>query len=135
MADAADQDQPDANAGDEQHQREEPARGRQTVLSDSPRPQLSPSQIEAIREAFVGHDPEASRFSLWGLLVVVSGASLILAAGSYFPKSVFAGAVGIATLVSLVVLSVMKHPSGILQVGWWTLLLIYLMAIFSAVLG
>lgn len=134
MADTADQEQPGGSA-DADRRREEPDRDRQTISSTSSRRQLSSSQIEAIRDAYVGHDAEASRFSLWGLLAIVGLASLILAVGTYFPKPIFAGALGIATLVSLVALSAMKHPPGILQVAWWTLLLIYLMAIFSAILG
>lgn len=135
MADPADQEQPEEPAGDGNCRQEETGRDGQPPFSALPDRQLSPSQIEAIREAFVGNEAEASRFSLWGLLGIVSGASLILAVGSYLPKPVFAGAVGIATLVSMVALSAMKRPPGILQVGWWTLLVIYLMAIFSAILG
>lgn len=134
MADAADREPSGDNAGDESPQHEL-SLDRPAATSESSRPHLSPGQIEAIREAFVGGNPEAARFSLWGLLGIVSGASLILAVGSYFPKPVFAGALGIATFVSLGVLSAMKHPPGILQVAWWVLLLIYLMAILSAILG
>lgn len=122
MAEQGDQETSGASPGDE-------------LDRQSPRDQLSADQIEEIRQTFVGKDPDASRFTLWGLLGVVSAASLILALGTYFPKPIFAGAVGIATLISLVALSAMKQPPGIWQVAWWTLLLIYLMAIFSAVLG
>lgn len=122
MADSADQQKPEPTSDDDARQPDAAGHGVPTTPQDAPRQQLSHSQIEAIREAFVAHDPDASRFSLWGLFGVVSVASLILAVGSYFPKSIFAGAVGIATLVSLVALSAMKHPPGILQVGWWTLL-------------
>lgn len=98
-------------------------------------PQLSPNDVKAIRDALVDVDPDERRYSLWGLLGIITGASLVLAVGSYFPKSVFAGAVGIATLVTLVALSAMKNPPAVLQIAWWTLLLIYLMAIGSAILG
>jgi hypothetical protein len=43
--------------------------------------------------------------------------------------------VGIATLVSMVALSAMRNPPAVLQAAWWTLLVIYLMAIGSAILG
>lgn len=131
---AADEAGPDGVPGEE-NRPEGTGNARHVPAATSTRGELSPRQIEAIREAFVSPDAESSRFSLWGLFVVVSGASLILAAGSYFPKPLFAGAVGIATLVSMVALSAVKHPPGVLQVGWWVLLLIYLMAIFSAILG
>ena len=97
-------------------------------------PAMSADEVKAIHEAFAPGDPDAKRFSLSGLLAIVTAASLLLAVGSYFPKPIFAGAVGIATLVSMVALSAMKNPPAVLHVAWWTLLLIYLMAIGSAVL-
>ena len=108
------------------------ALGRQTAGNA---PTMSPEDVKAIRDTLVDADPEAARFSLWGLLGIVTGASLVLAVGSYFPKSVFAGAVGIATLITMVALSAMKNPPAVLQLAWWTLLLIYLMAIGSAIMG
>lgn len=98
-------------------------------------PAMSAGDLEAIHEAFTGRDPDAQRYSLWGLLGIVTAASLLLAIGSYFPKPIFAGAVGIATLISMVALSAMKNPPAVLHVAWWTLLLIYLMAIGSAIVG
>jgi hypothetical protein len=84
---------------------------------------------------FVTDDAAAQRFSMWGLLGVVTGASLVLAVGTYFPKPIFAGAVGLATLITMVALSAMREPPAVLQLAWWTLLLIYLMAIGSAIVG
>jgi hypothetical protein len=94
---------------------------------------LSTAELQNIREAFTGQDPESRRFSMWGLLGIVTAASLVLAVGSYLPKPVFAGGVGIATLLSMVALSAMKNPPAVLQVAWWVLLLIYVMAIGSAI--
>jgi hypothetical protein len=93
----------------------------------------SPAELAAFVDAIEGKDPDSRRFSVWGLLGIVTVASVILAIGSYLPRSVFAGTVGMATLLSMVVLSAMKNPPTVLQVGWWVLLLIYLMAIASAV--
>ena len=108
-------------------------------VAERPAPQhasdISPAELKAIHDAFTGQDPDAQRFSLWGLLGVITAASLLLAVGSYVPKPIFAGGVGIATLLTMVILSAMKNPPAVLQVAWWTLLLIYLMAIGSAILG
>jgi hypothetical protein len=91
--------------------------------------------LDAFVDALQGKDPESRRFSMWGLLGIVTAASLVLSAGSYLPKPVFAGAVGIATLLSMVALSAMRNPPAVLQAAWWVLLLIYLMSIVSAVWG
>ncbi|MGH7136542.1 MAG: hypothetical protein ACREHD_12435 [Pirellulales bacterium] len=119
---------PDEEPGGERPAGERPARA-------PPSRPMSDDELKAIRHVVIGDDPDAQRFSLWGLLGIVTGASLVLAVGSYFPKPIFAGAVGIATLVTMVALSAMKHPPAVLQVAWWTLLLIYLMAIGSAIMG
>ena len=78
--------------------------------------------------------PESRSFSM-GLLGIVTAASLVLSLGSYLPRPLFAGTVGIATLVSMVALSAMKNPPIVLQTSWWVLLLIYLMTIVSAIWG
>jgi hypothetical protein len=98
-------------------------------------PPPSAFEPEAFVDALEGKDPESRRFSVWELLGVVTAASLVLSLGSYLPKDVFAGTVGVGTLLSMVGLSAMKNPPAVLQVGWWVLLLIYLMAIASAVWG
>lgn len=72
---------------------------------------------------------------MWGLLGIVTAASVVMAIGNYLSKPVFAGAVGMATLVTMIGLSALKEPPAVLQVAWWTLLLIYLMAIAAAVLA
>jgi hypothetical protein len=95
----------------------------------------SARELDAFVDALQDKDPDSRRFSMWGLLGIVTAASLILSLGSYFPKPAFAGIVGIATLVSMVGLSAMKNPPAVLQAAWWVLLLIYLMSIASAVWG
>ena len=101
--------------------------------SNPPSVTMSAAELQSIRETFVGQDPELRRFSMWELLCVVTAASLVLAVGTYLTKPIFAGALGMTTLISMVALSAMKHPPAVLWLGWWILLLIYLMAIGSAV--
>jgi hypothetical protein len=119
--------------GGSNEQRASDSSGGRWVDDPIPSSPLSPADLKTIRATVTGEDPELRRFSMWELLAIVTGASLVLAVGTYVPKPVFAGAVGMATLISMVALSAMKHPSAALQIGWWILLLIYLMAIGSAV--
>ena len=134
MVEATGESQPDQSPGDGASGDEAEGRLLGPRPSDAS-PRMSAEDVQAIRDVFVSDDPATQRFSMWGLMGIVTGASLVLAVGSYFPKPIFAGAVGIATLVTMVALSAMKQPSAVLQVAWWTLLLIYLMAIGSAILG
>ena len=52
----------------------------------------------------------SQRFSLWGLLGLMTVVAVILGIGAYLPKAVFAGVLGIATLLAMVVLSLLKCP-------------------------
>ena len=135
MVEAAGESQPDRSPGEAARGDKADDHTSRPPPRDDGSPRMSADDVQAIRDAFVGEDPDAQRFSLWGLLGIVTAASLVLAVGSYFPKPIFAGAVGIATLVTMVALSAMKNPPAVLQVAWWTLLLIYLMAIGSAIVG
>jgi hypothetical protein len=103
--------------------------------SPAPPVTLSKTELTHVRETLTGEDLESRHFSMWGLLGVVTAASLVLAVGTYLPKSLFAGTVGMATLISMVALSAMTNPPAVLQVAWWVLLLLYLMAIGSAIRG
>ena|SRR5215469_5648794 len=113
-----------------------PSGGNGGVARDeraSRRPPASAAELDAIVAALQENDPESRRYSLAGLLVIMTIASVVLSLGAQLPRDVFAGAVGVATLVSMVALSAMQDPPRVLQVGWWVLLLIYLIAIASAV--
>lgn len=95
-----------------------------------------PPERQPLEEIIRAAEREASqRFSLWGLLGLMTVAAVVLGIGAYLPKAVFAGVLGIATLLAMVVLSLLKLPAAILQVGWWMLLVIYLLAIASAIRG
>ncbi|HEX5445413.1 MAG TPA: hypothetical protein VFW87_16425 [Pirellulales bacterium] len=89
-----------------------------------------------MREIIVSAErAESQRFSLWSLLALMTLAAVVLGLGTYLPKAVFAGVLGIATLVAMVLLSLLRLPAAILQIGWWMLLVIYLIAIASAIRG
>ncbi|HXT56979.1 MAG TPA: hypothetical protein VN699_00010 [Pirellulales bacterium] len=78
---------------------------------------------------------EDRRFTLAGLFALVTFASVVLALGNYLPRSIFAGVTGLATLVGMVALSLIKGPPMVIQLAWWLLLSIYLLAIAWAVWG
>ena len=78
---------------------------------------------------------EDRRFTLACLFALVTFASVVLALGNYLPRSIFAGVTGLATLVGMVALSLIKGPPMVIQLAWWLLLSIYLLAIAWAVWG
>jgi len=79
------------------------------------------------------NDP--ARFTLRNLLLVITMASVVLAIGVRFPRPYFAGAVGLAALVTAVSASWLRGGGAVLQLAWWTLLGIYLMACGFALAG
>ena len=79
------------------------------------------------------NDP--SRFTLRNLLLVITLASVVMGIGVRFPRPVFAGAAGLAALVTAVSASWLRSGGAVLQLAWWTLLGIYLMACGFALLG
>lgn len=94
----------------------------------------TPEEVRAIRQLLLpGKAEEEQRFSLAGLFALVTLASIVLAMGSYLPPAIFAGAAGAATLVGMFVLSLLRTPPLVVQLGWWLLLAIYLLAIGRAV--
>lgn len=62
-------------------------------------------------------------------------AAVVLGLGSQLPKPVFAGVLGLATLSFMALLSLAREPPVLWQVGWWVLLVLYLIAIGAAVYG
>lgn len=97
---------------------------------------FSAADLDLIRSALKPEPAdEDRRFTLIGLFGLVTFASVVLALGKYLPKPIFAGVTGLATLVGMVALSLIKGPPMVIQLGWWLLLSIYLLAIGWAVWG
>lgn len=94
----------------------------------------SQAESKVLRDALepVRSDDER-RFSLTGMFALVTFASVVFALGSYLPPAIFAGVTGLATLVGMVLLSLINGPPMVIQLGWWMLLAIYLAAIGWAV--
>lgn len=102
---------------------------------DQSRPPFSASDLDLIRSALKPEQDEDRRFTLTGLFALVTFASVVLALGRYLPRPIFAGVTGLATLVGMAALSLIKGPPMVIQLGWWLLLSIYLLAIGWAVWG
>jgi hypothetical protein len=102
---------------------------------DQSEPPFSASELDLIRSALKPEQDEDRRFTLAGLFALVTFASVVLALGNYLPRSIFAGVTGLATLVGMVALSLIKGPPMVIQLAWWLLLSIYLLAIAWAVWG
>jgi hypothetical protein len=119
------------------------ASGETVPLSDEPLPERRRSTRLGIDSRGGGtgrvlkparfNDP--ARFTLRNLLLVITMASVVLSIGIRFPRPYFAGAAGLAALVTAVSASWLRGGGAILQLAWWTLLGIYLMACGFALLG
>jgi hypothetical protein len=129
-----------AQAGDTIPQSEIPL--SEIPLGSEPLPTLGRSRPSLPR---VGHDDRSrpdpahfndpARFTLRNLLFVITMASVVLAIGVRFPRSHFAGAAGLAALLTAVSASWLRNSGAIWQLAWWTLLGIYLMACGFALMG
>ena len=101
---------------------------------------LSPAQreaawsdpIEAAQQEVTVDD--SWRLSLGELFIVITFGALGLAGPRYLPPAVFAGAAGIVTLISIVMLTVYASESRLLRLAWWTLPVLYLCASAAALL-
>jgi hypothetical protein len=65
----------------------------------------------------------------------VTATAVVLAVGVRLPRPVFAGLAGFATLVGMVVLTLMNSPPFALRLAWWVLLGIYLLTMGTAIWG
>jgi hypothetical protein len=75
------------------------------------------------------------RFTLRGVFLLVTLASVVFAFGSRLPRGAFAGASGLAAFVMLVAAKWLRQGGAFFQAAWWLLLVIYLLAMTFAVLG
>ncbi len=65
----------------------------------------------------------------------MTATAVVLAVAIRLPRPVFAGLTGFATLIGMVVLSLMNSPPLALRIAWWVLLGIYLLAMGTAIWG
>jgi hypothetical protein len=74
------------------------------------------------------------RFTLCDLLLLMSVAAAGLAGGHWVPPEVFAGVLGIATLVVLVLITVALPESRLSRLVWTYMITLYFVAAISAVI-
>jgi hypothetical protein len=77
--------------------------------------------------------PEERQFSLLGLFVLMTILSLALAPLGWLKPQVYAGAVGLAALVLLAVMTWLQTRRAIVLVLWWSFLVLYIAAALLAV--
>jgi hypothetical protein len=100
-----------------------------------PQREEPPSETAAAGNPANTPPDDTRHFSLWGLLTLLTFAAVVLGLGSHVPKPMFAGILGFATLALMALLSLIRDPPVLWQVGWWILLVIYLIAIGAAAWG
>ncbi len=89
----------------------------------------SPTIVESFRSVPVASEPPA-QFSLRWLFVLMTVGCVLLSLGRLFDPGQFAGLCGILTIVfPLLTAALNRFDSPHMESLWWTLLLVYLVAI------
>ena len=112
---------------------------------------LAPSEPESAEDKRIWYPgktdepPEAEppqkdrfQFSLAELLLLMAAASFFLSILGFLPEQYaiqnFAGLAGLGVLLSLIVLAFTKPARPIIHIGWWAMLLLYLLACVAALI-
>jgi hypothetical protein len=78
--------------------------------------------------------PRTSEFSLFELFSLVALAALVCAGFYWLPRDLFAGVVGVATLLGMRAVTPIESVRASVVIAWWLLLGVYLAAAAMAVL-
>ena len=130
---------------DQDHEADEPEDAYPLAPSGELPPRPDPSPPPGVRWEPAGgeeSEPERFQFSLSELLWLVAAFSFLLSFMSsvirFLPGSMkaetFAGMMGFGTLLCLIVMAVFPSERRIVQVGWWTLAVLYLLACVMALI-
>jgi hypothetical protein len=92
-------------------------------------------QLAQAHDARIAAADDPARFTLRGLFLLVTLASVVFAFGRGLPRPVFAGVCGVAAFATLVAARWVRQGGAVLQAAWWTLLVIYLLASAFAAFG
>jgi hypothetical protein len=98
---------------------------------DRPRPKLAERNTP---EPVKNLHPEETQFSLRGMMILFTVTCCVLAVGARLPLDIFAGTLGILTLVSAGIMSLLDVRRALVHLAWWILLAAYLLVCFAAVL-
>jgi hypothetical protein len=78
--------------------------------------------------------PRWPQFSIADLMILMVGVAVGLSGGSWLPTDVFAAALGIVTLLGLLVVNFYPPESRLAKLLWGTLVLAYVLAVIAALL-
>ena len=78
--------------------------------------------------------PRWPQFSIADMMILTVGVAVGLAGGSWLPTDVFAAALGIITLLGLLVVNFHPPESRVAKLLWGTLVLAYVIAVMAALL-
>jgi hypothetical protein len=92
-------------------------------------------QLAETHDARIATADDPARFTLRGLFLLVTLASVVFAFGSRMPRGMFAGVSGVAAFATLIAAKWLKQGGAVFQAAWWLLLVIYLLASAFAALG
>jgi hypothetical protein len=76
--------------------------------------------------------PPWPQFSIADLMILMVGVAIGLSGGSWLPTDVFAAALGIVTLVGLLVVNFYPPETRLAKLLWGTLVLAYVLAVLAA---
>lgn len=108
--------------------------GEHVIARDAVRRQAE-RELAATRDAKIASPEDPTRFTLTGLFVLVTVASLVFACGRWLPRGVFAGVSGLAAMLSLVMAKWFRRGGAVFHLAWWMLFGIYLLTSLLAMLG
>ena len=77
-------------------------------------------------------DRAGRQFSLSGLLLLVTFVAVLMGPMVWLPRPVFAGLVGLASIVVLVVISIFNTRHMIVHIAWWLMLVMYVLCVSAA---
>jgi hypothetical protein len=74
------------------------------------------------------------QYSVGDVMILMVGVAVGLAGGTWMPADVFAGVLGLATLLGLLLVHLYPPESHVAKLLWSTMVLAYLIAVFTALL-
>lgn len=97
---------------------------------------MPPAPSRDINEVITEIEKEQSRFqfSMGEMLLLVGIVALFLGILGCFPREYSAGLAGLGALASMLVLILLKPTQPIIRLGWWIILLIYVLMVVTTIM-
>jgi hypothetical protein len=128
-------DQPADDASDGEELMLGPLESRGEVDPRSPSPHIPSSLEPRYLGALPPPEAEPLRYSLRELLILMTLSAVLLSTIRLLGAATFAAVSGVMAFAMLIFISVAKPQNGIIHIGWWILMVIYLIASVVAVVG